>query len=223
MPPTARRLAALAFGIWGAPLAARTAWTLAARRRRAAPIGLAAAPKVLAVDDALWRGPFPTDEGLAALGERGVRMLVDLRAEADAADVAARAAAHGIDLVTIAIPNTRAPTPAQGRRFLDRVAAGPGPAFVCCAAGEGRTGTMVALHRRANGASWAAAVDEALGVGSLTFSQLAFVAAPDRRLPAVLAEWLLDRPTEPVIQPAGRLAGRAVGYAAGRLRASRGG
>jgi protein tyrosine phosphatase (PTP) superfamily phosphohydrolase (DUF442 family) len=112
-----------------------------------------ALPKFDQVTPALFRGgqPRPAD-GLQELARRGIRTVINLRLEDNGEAPKVRAA--GMRAVYIPIPDTAAPTAAQVKQFRAVLAdAGALPAYVHCASGTFRTGTMCAIALIDAGAS----------------------------------------------------------------------
>ncbi|WP_018657816.1 fused DSP-PTPase phosphatase/NAD kinase-like protein [Actinomadura flavalba] len=177
-PPRVLAGAAGAYGLtWLLVSAAILAASAAARVRR--PAGrLPGVRNVVRVDARLWRGAAPTPEGYRALAARGVRTVVDLRAERLPGETWERPARAGLRLVRLPVRDGQAPAPEQVARFLDVVARSDGPVFVHCGAGVGRTGSMVAAYLVGGGhAGAAAATRAALAVGPPSLEQIAFMAA----------------------------------------------
>jgi protein-tyrosine phosphatase len=129
------------------------------------------------VDDKLWRGSHPTLNGYKALASRGVRTIVDLRAESGLDVPTGLLERRGIDLVRIPIRDGQAPTDAQVDRFLRVVERSEGTVYVHCMAGVGRTGTMVAAYlMEVKDEPAMDALRQNLSVGPPSLEQIAFVA-----------------------------------------------
>ncbi len=88
-------------GLWIMPVLGRRLTTSrVAGRRVGRPIELQSTPRVLEIEDGLWRGPAPGGaDGYTELARHGVTMIVDLRSEIDSDQVRQRAVAAGIELV----------------------------------------------------------------------------------------------------------------------------
>ena len=124
-------------------------------------------------------------DALAALHAAGVRTILNLGEQPLPADEVARA---GLRAEHLPVPDFTAPTPEQLGAAVDTieasVAAGQ-PVVVCCGAGLGRTGTVLAtvLVRRGRSAAAAIAAVRADRPGSVeTPEQKAAVAAFERSL-----------------------------------------
>lgn len=151
------------------------------------------------VDAQLWRGAAPSRQGYEELAAAGVRTVIDLRAETDLDVDEDHLRALGLERVAIPLRDGQTPSPDEIERFLGVVAARPGPVFVHCGAGVGRTGTMVAAYLVATGQAgeWTA-MRRNLAVGPPSLEQLAFMAGlegGDRPSPVVVAvSRVLDGP-----------------------------
>lgn len=171
--------------------------------RREAPGAPPAVPvrNFAVVDDRVWRGGAPSERGYSALAEAGVRTVVDLRAERDLAVDEKALTALGIRRVHLPVRDGQIPSAHQVERFLDAVRTSPGPAYLHCGAGVGRTGAMAAAYLVATGQAAASdAVRRNLAVGPPSLEQIAFAAGLDgteaQRPPAALVavSRVLDAP-----------------------------
>lgn len=152
------------------------------------------------VDDRVWRGARPTAVGYQSLADRGVTTIVDLRSES-AAVPEALLGDLGIELVRVPVRDGQLPTDAQIARVLDAIDASTGRVFIHCAAGVGRTGSIVAAYLLQDGGvgRWGALLLN-LEVGPPSLEQIAFVAGanaggPDEPTGAVVAiSRFLDAP-----------------------------
>lgn len=133
-----------------------------------------------AVDDRLWRGAAPSHQGYRELARGGVRTVVDLRAEDGAAAEGGLVRDLGMHYVHMPVRDGQVPDADQVAAFLRLVQEAPGPVFVHCGAGVGRTGAMVGAYEVARGASPGYALRRNLAVGPPSLEQVAFVVGLDR-------------------------------------------
>jgi protein-tyrosine phosphatase len=177
-----------------------TAWRVQAAAAAPAPFAVDDVRNFRVVDSQVWRGAAPSESSYRDLAAHGVRTIVDLRAEDDVHVDEALLEELGLRLVPIPIRDGQAPTAADVDLLLDAISTSPGPTYVHCGAGVGRTGAMIGAYRVATGAaSPVEALRDNLQVGPPSLEQLAFVARladGPRRLPAavVAVSRLLDAP-----------------------------
>lgn len=154
-----------------------------ARRRRDEPEPeLPGVPKLRVVDDRVWRGAAPTEQGYRSLAAAGRTTIVDLRAEAHVHVDEALLAGLALRRTSLPIRDGQAPPSEVVHRFLRIVDDSRGPVFLHCGAGVGRTGSMAAAYLAATqGVRGRDALARTLAVGPPSLEQLAFVAALDGR------------------------------------------
>ncbi len=107
-------------------------------------------PHFFKVDERLYRGAQPTDEGFRELARLGVKTIVDLRVEdADGRrDEQRLVESLGMRWVHLPMRMYWRPSDEQAMAFLQLFQEAEGqPVFIHCRAGEDRTGAMVALYR----------------------------------------------------------------------------
>jgi tyrosine-protein phosphatase SIW14 len=108
----------------------------------APPVGV---PNFHRVNQHIYRGAQPTPEGLQSLAGRGIKTIIDLRADGLEEPEAERL---GMRFVHIPLDSTVPPPPADVRRALsvlqDRSSA---PVFVHCQYGNDRTGMIIGCYR----------------------------------------------------------------------------
>ena len=100
------------------------------------------------VDDHVYRGAQPTDEGFRHLAAMGVKVVLDLR-EADArGEAEARMVqAAGMRYVNVPMTGLTPPTDAEINTILDLLEdPNTGPVFVHCKHGADRTGAVIAAY-----------------------------------------------------------------------------
>src|SRR5438034_890173 len=101
------------------------------------------------VDEHVYRGAQPTDEGFQYLASIGVRTVVDLReADSRAKEEESVVTAAGMKYINVPMTGLTPPTQAEINKILgifDDSAAGP--VFVHCKRGADRTGAVIASYR----------------------------------------------------------------------------
>jgi uncharacterized protein (TIGR01244 family) len=127
-------------------------------------------PHFFAVDEHVYRGGQPTEEGWTSLAKLGVKTVIDLRREGEdnehsiAAERRAVEAA-GMHYVNVPMKSVVAPPETDMVKILSVLNSGA-PVFVHCKKGMDRTGTVIACYRVAqNGWSNHKALQEAEGLG----------------------------------------------------------
>ena len=101
------------------------------------------------VDDHVYRGAQPDQQGIENLAKLGIKVVVDLR-EAGAGTRAEEkwVAAEHMRFVSVPMKGMGAPPLASVRRALDVLEdRSVGPVFVHCEHGKDRTGTVIACYR----------------------------------------------------------------------------
>lgn len=125
------------------------------------------------IDDRVWAGGQPSDEQYRQLAAQGVRLVVDLRTDADddrIADDAELLAALGVGRLHLPISDGHVPSAAQTAALVEAVSESAGLVFVHCGAGVGRTGAAAAAYLAATGRN--PSLLEALAVGTPTLEQI---------------------------------------------------
>src|SRR5581483_1096935 len=119
----------------------------------AADLNIAGIHNFHQVNERLYRGAQPTDEGFKALAKLGVKTIVDLRmpGEHSTDGEAAAVKAAGMRYVNIPLQGVVAPSDASVARVLDLMTSdAAGPVFVHCKRGADRTGMVIADYRMAH-------------------------------------------------------------------------
>lgn len=122
---------------------------LFATRIIAAPLSVGGVENFEKIDDHVYRGAQPTEEGFRNLAKLGVKTVMDLR-EADERTKAEEAAVKAAGMQFISIPMHGMETPlnesvmAALNLLEDRTT---GPVFVHCKRGADRTGGIIACYR----------------------------------------------------------------------------
>lgn len=157
---------------------------LAAMTMRGAPVAVPADVASIrnfeAVDQVLWRGGAIGRDDYRALADAGATTIVDLRAEDDLDVPHDLIEELGLTLVAIPMRDGQTPSHAQVQQFLETVESSDGSVYLHCGAGVGRTGTMAAAYKVANGGRGLDAMRANLAVGPPSLEQLAFAFSIDR-------------------------------------------
>jgi tyrosine-protein phosphatase SIW14 len=99
------------------------------------------------IDEHYFRGSQPRGDDFRALSALGVKMIIDLAAEGDAAEDA-NAKAAGMQFVRIPMTTHDVPSPAVVAQFMSLVTNPANqPVYVHCIGGRHRTGVMTAIYR----------------------------------------------------------------------------
>jgi protein tyrosine/serine phosphatase len=106
-------------------------------------------PNFYQVDETLYRGGQPNEEGLEELKSRGIKTVINLRESVEKISQEEKIATnHGMNFYNIALSVYERPTDEQVLTFLEIVLdKDKQPVFVHCDAGRDRTGAMIALYR----------------------------------------------------------------------------
>jgi tyrosine-protein phosphatase SIW14 len=114
------------------------------------------------VNEHLYRGGEPTEDGMKELAGIHVVMDIDLREPGPATDTERHAAERlGMKYVSVPLPAFSAPSPGDVKRVLSLILPDDnGRVFVHCRRGKDRTGTIIACYRMQHD-GWTTA--EALG------------------------------------------------------------
>lgn len=125
-------------------------------------------PHFLQVDETLYRGGQPTEEGFQRLATLGIKTVVSFRLH-DEGDLSEREISERLGMRWVNIPfhSSQTPSEAQIQQFFD-VVLDPAnqPLFVHCYEGKNRTGMLLALYRIVHdGWEGEEALEEALRLG----------------------------------------------------------
>ena len=101
------------------------------------------------IDEHVFRGAQPTDEGLQYLAKIGVKIVIDLREAGQRSLAEARVAtAAGMQYVNVPMGGLTPPTDAEITKVLQLLEDhSAGPVFVHCMRGADRTGAVIAAYR----------------------------------------------------------------------------
>ncbi len=107
-------------------------------------------PKLIMIDERLYRGGQPTPDGFRQLAQMGIRTVIDLRAENRSDQLTEQRLVESLGMRWVHLPMRSywRPSDVQVGTFLSDVTAeGVGPVFIHCRKGEDRTGVLVAIYR----------------------------------------------------------------------------
>jgi tyrosine-protein phosphatase SIW14 len=107
-------------------------------------------PNFQKVDDHVYRGAQPTNDGFKDIAERGIKIIVDLRDIGEHSQADEQKAVTDLGMRYVSIPMQGMSTPKDKQiatvlSLLNDVTSGP--VFVHCKRGADRTGTVIALYR----------------------------------------------------------------------------
>ena len=132
------------------------------------------------IDELVYRGAQPTDEGFRYLAKLGIKVILDLR-EHDERALAEERVVTAAGMRYINVPMTGMTPPTEAETTQDSGAAGgpaTGPVFVHCKRGADRTGAVIAAYRIDHD-QWenARALEEAKadGMGTFQFQRRRFI------------------------------------------------
>jgi tyrosine-protein phosphatase SIW14 len=126
------------------------------------------------VDEHVYRGAQPTDEGFQYLAKIGVKTVIDLRGAGEGRrNEASVVTAAGMKYINVPMTGLTAPSEAEITKILGILEDGTtGPVFVHCQRGADRTGAVIASYRiEHDGWDNARALKEAMANG-MSFFQL---------------------------------------------------
>ena len=106
-------------------------------------------PNFYKVNDALYRGGKPNQEGLKILKEKGIKTVISLRGE-DEENLREKESLEelGINFYSLAMSVYKRPGDEQVIKFLEIILTKDNqPVFIHCESGRDRTGAMIAVYR----------------------------------------------------------------------------
>jgi tyrosine-protein phosphatase SIW14 len=101
------------------------------------------------VDEHVYRGAQPTEEGIHYLAKLGIKTVIDLREPGERArNEEAAVTGAGMRYINVPMTGLTAPTESETARLLGILEdATTGPVFVHCMRGADRTGAVIASYR----------------------------------------------------------------------------
>jgi protein-tyrosine phosphatase len=155
------------------------------------------------VNQKVYRGAQPTDDGFKYLSSVGVKLVIDLREhDQRAAHEESVVKADGMQYLNVPMTGMTPPTAAEMSKILALLEDGnSGPVFVHCKRGADRTGAVIAAYRIDHD-QWenSRALSEAMGnrMSKLQFQRQKFIREYQGK-PVVVA---MDASAAPAIDPA---------------------
>ena len=106
-------------------------------------------PNFQKVDDHVYRGAQPTDEGFKSLAKLGIKTVVDLREPGNRSRIEEKVVrAAGMEYVTVPMYGMETPSNDKVVKVLALLEdTSTGPVFVHCKRGADRTGAVIACYR----------------------------------------------------------------------------
>jgi tyrosine-protein phosphatase SIW14 len=132
-------------------------------------------PNFYKVDDHVYRGGQPTDDGFKDLAKLGIKTVIDLREIGEHSQAQEETMVTGLEMRYLSVPMKGMSTP-NDKQVADVLAllndSSSGPVFVHCKRGADRTGMVIAIYRMSHD-HWAnkAALSEAKSDGMSFFER----------------------------------------------------